>query len=108
MNERERQARELMERAFGAFAGKPETGEEKEYAERQWEFGFHMTDGFEDLERLHAILTEPQGRDPDACASQLYGILAHIIPHLKAAFRALDGSEVSDPFLEMTRKEAAA
>jgi hypothetical protein len=45
-------------------------------------------------------VSSPGKEDPAALSSELFGILIHIIPHLRAAFRAWQGVEASDPFLE--------
>ena len=106
MTDRERDARDLMMRVFDSMNGPPEESEAAEYDRRRREFGFHMTDWLSDLEGLHGILSAPRSQSPEVCASEVYGMLFHIVPHLRAAFRAMDGREAPDCFLEMERKEA--
>ncbi len=98
MSERLTQAEELMGRVFDELNGpNPNSAE---YARRRHDFAFHMCDWLGDLDSLHAALSTPAAVNPEAFASDVYGILFHIIPHLRASFRALEGREVIDPFLE--------
>jgi hypothetical protein len=53
------------------------------------DFVFHMTDWLDDLDRLKMILDHPDQVDRRKAASEIAGILYHIIPHLKAAGRLL-------------------
>jgi hypothetical protein len=74
--------------------------EPAELARRRFDFVFHMTDGLRDLGRLNEIASAPENENPAKLCSELYGLLSHVIPHLRAAFRAWQGEEARDPFLE--------
>ena len=98
MSERLTRAEELMGRVFDELNG-PDPNS-AEYARRRHDFAFHMCDWLGDLDELHQTLANPTAADAEKFAGNLYGILSHIIPHLRASFRALEGREAADPFLE--------
>jgi hypothetical protein len=98
MTDRLTQAESLMSRVFDELCDDDPTS--PEYARRRHDFAFHMCDWLGDLDSLHSALSNPAAVDPEKFASDTYGILFHIIPHLRAAFRSLEGREATDPFLE--------
>lgn len=100
MADRLTQAEALMARVFDELCDADPNS--AEYARRRFDFAFHMCDWLGDLDALHAALSNPAAVDAEKFASDIYGILFHIIPHLRAAFRALEGREANDPFLEPT------
>ena len=68
-----------------------------EYAERKFDFVFHMTDWLSDLKELAHLFEHPEKAKLDEASIFLIGFLAHVIPHLKAAGRLLL-DHVNDPF----------
>jgi hypothetical protein len=66
-------------------------------AEARRDFVFHMTDWLDDLDRLKTIFDQPDQADRRKVASEIAGILYHVIPHLKTAGRLLL-DDVRDPF----------
>jgi hypothetical protein len=97
MTDRLTQAEALMGRVFDALNDTDPTSEA--HALRRADFAFHMCDWLADLDTLHTAMTNPAAVDAEEFASETYGILFHVIPHLRAAFRALEGREATDPFL---------
>ena len=89
----------LLERVFDENADGDET-DTAELSQRRFDFVFHMTDWLADLRRLNEIVSSPGPEDAAALSSELFGILIHVIPHLRAAFRAWQGFEATDPFVE--------
>jgi hypothetical protein len=69
-----------------------------EYDRRRGDFVFHMTDWLTDLGALNELYEHPDRFTTSAASQQLYGILVHVIPHLREAGRLLDGKEIPDPF----------
>lgn len=98
MSDRLSQAEALMARVFDEL--NDSDPDSAEFARQRHDFAFHMCDWLGDLDLLHAALSNPTAVDPEKFAGEVYGILAHAIPHLRAAFRALEGREANDPFLE--------
>lgn len=98
MNDRLKQAEQLMAKVFDVLSD--DSSGSESLAQRRFDFAFHMCDWLNDLDGLHEALANPAAVDPEKFASNLYGTLFHIIPHLRAAFRALDGREAPDPFLD--------
>ena len=66
--------------------------------QRRAEFAFHMSDTVTDIEELHRLASDPTRVDVDATASKFYGLMFHLLPHLRAAFRALDEQDCPDVF----------
>ena len=66
--------------------------------QRRAEFAFHMSDCATDIAELHDLASDPVLVEADAKASQFYGLMFHLLPHLRAAFRALDEQECPDVF----------
>ena len=97
MNADRAAVRELYATMFDAW--NDDDGSE-DFRRRRYDFAFHMTDWLGDLAKLHQIATDPAKIDTGAEAVPLYGLLTHIVPHLRAAFRAWEGHECPDPFLE--------
>jgi hypothetical protein len=76
------------------------------YERRRSDFVFHMTDWLDDLGELNDIYQHPERMNTTAACERLYGILVHMVPHLRAAGRALEGKEISDPFVEKPHRTA--
>jgi hypothetical protein len=100
MTDRLARAESLMARVFDSLNDSDPNSEA--HVLRRADFAFHMCDWLGDLDALHAALSKPESADPEQLAGEMYGILVHVIPHLRAAFRALEGHEAADPFLEPT------
>jgi hypothetical protein len=79
-----------------------------EFHIRRADFAFHMTDWLRDLADLSRFASNPAAVNPDEEGGKIYALLSHIVPHLKAAFRALEGHECPDPFLETEPQPAEA
>ena len=77
-----------------------------EFHTRRADFAFHMTDWLSDLTELSRIASNPAAVNPDEEGGKIYALLFHVVPHLRAAFRSLEGRECPDPFLE-TESQAA-
>ena len=97
MNADRAAVRELYAKMFDALNEEDGTSELRQ---RRATFAFHMSDCATDIEELHRLASDPTGVDADANASRFYGLMFHLLPHLRAAFRALEGHECPDPFLE--------
>lgn len=59
-----------------------------------------MTDWLGDLRELNDLYEDPEQFTTTAASRRIYGILVHVIPHLREAGRLLDGKEIPDPFAE--------
>ena len=105
MSDRLAQAEGLMARVFDALNDPgPDAAAD---ARRRFDFAFHMCDWLTDLDALHKALANPSAVDAEKFSHTLYGTLVHIIPHMRAAFRALDEREAPDPFLDPAPVAAA-
>lgn len=66
-------------------------------AQARNDFVFHMSDWFDDLDRLQAIYKHPERISPKKSGHEIAGFLYHVIPHLNAAGRLLL-EEIPDAF----------
>jgi hypothetical protein len=71
----------------------------EEYAQRQRDFVFHMTDWLGDLQELTNLYKHAEDVEIDKASTKLLSILYHMIPHLKAAGRLL-APAVPDAFAD--------
>jgi hypothetical protein len=99
----------MLARAFdGLNSGlKKELGK-AEYDRRRNDFVFHMTDWLTDLGALNELYEHPDQFTSSAASQRLYGILSHVIPHLRQAGRLVEGKEIPDPFAENPGAAVAA
>jgi hypothetical protein len=88
---------ELLGRVFDELQGHlRDVTTPEEYARLRHDFVFHMCDCRNDLGKLFAMSEAPESLGLEEAATLVYGLLVHIVPHLKAARRLLD--ELKDPF----------
>ena len=84
----------------GLNGGARKRMQKADYQRRRAKFVFHMTDWLEDLRELNRLYEHPERFKASVACGPLYGILLHVVPHLQAAVRALDGTEPPDPFVD--------
>lgn len=87
--------RSLLGKAFLLARGT----QDENFERQKWNFVFHMTDWYDDLETLHQLFSSPTQWNADDACEFLVGFLAHAVPHLDAAAKLMLG-DVANPFSE--------
>lgn len=90
---------ELEKKLRVVFEGMHERSE-PDFDSRQHDFVFHMLDWVEDLNRLHALVSDPSKIAADEAERVVQEFLYHAAGHIAAAARLYD--EFRDPFVKTT------